>query len=289
MTASVGAAGRSWRPVSPSFGVTTKPPDCRRDDRASWRGRGSRTSTSPASRRRTCTSRRRRWRPSPATSAKYGAKAARKLSAAAPASGWAPVTMRITGSDRYDEHRPPGQEVRRRQQVLRLAPQRQRRAQQPRDRAEAAPRPAVLLADVGGEVLRPEPAGQHLGHVDRRPAALVEVDGEREVLGQRSGREAAGLAPERGAGTATLVPQQNIEPVGVLAAGDRPEEQRLLAPRRAGEAVACRRWRSTAASARRRRDGRRTRAASLEHVRVGTWSQSRTSTNGGVRARRGRG
>ena len=70
-----------------------------------------------------------------------------------------------------DQDGPARQEVRARQQVLQPHPQRQPRAQHGTDRAQAAARPAVLLAHVGRHVLRPQPLRQHLGHVRAAPAA----------------------------------------------------------------------------------------------------------------------
>ena len=103
-----------------------------------------------------------------------------------------------------------------------------------RDDPDAAARPAVLLADVRREVLGPETAGEHLRDVHRAPTALVQLERDGEVLGERSRREPAdgleGAAPEHDVRAAA---EHRL--VGVLAAGDRPEEQRLLAPRCAGD------------------------------------------------------
>ncbi len=92
------------------------------------------------------------------------------------------------------------------------------------------PRPPVLLADVGGQVLGAEPMGQHFGHVRRPPSPLVQVDGELEVLGERPLREATDRL-ERVAAEHDVRAAAEHRVVGLLPAGDRAEEQRLLPPR----------------------------------------------------------
>ncbi len=140
------------------------------------------------------------------------------------------------GEAHVDEDGPPGQEVQAREQILRLQAQRKPRCQRARDARQASPGPALLLGDVGGRVLGSEAARQHVRHVRRAPALLVEVDRELEVLGQRVRGEPADalerLAAEQHVGAAA---EDGVEPV--LAAGDGSEEQRLLRPGRGGDAI----------------------------------------------------
>ena len=109
------------------------------------------------------------------------------------------------------------------------------RSQRARQARQAAARPALLLGHVGGHVLGPEAAREHVRHVGRLPAPLVEPDRELEVLGERVLGKPPTLS-NASRRNSTLVPQQKT--------ASRPSLPLAIAPKKS----AC--WAQDAAATR---------------------------------------
>ena len=224
---------------------------------------------------------RRRWRRWPATARSTGrrrrgtcrpgrrrAAACRTRCGSRAAPGTAPPSSRTGSSDADSRY-------------CGLAAQRQPGAQHAGDRAEAAARPAVLLARVGGEVLGSVAGGERLRHVHRLPLPLVQLDRQREVLGQRVRREAADLVERRRGGTRRWCRSRSSSRWASLPRAIGPKNSACWLHAAPASRLTSRCWRSTAATARRRRRGSTNSGSSRSSMcGYGTWSQSRTSTNG---------